>query len=184
MKKLVIPAGVLVAAVALISLLVWGVSSHADTASIDSRVARHHFPLVPGYHEQLPLLGTNRTASLASFRGHWVLLNIYASWCDPCQAEAPLVAREQRVLAAHHAMLVGLTYEDSIPSTQAFDRRYGLHAPVLRDLSGDFSHNLGTYQVPEFFVINPEGRIVALHREEISSGWLSQTVLPLVSGRT
>lgn len=183
MKKFVIPSAVLLAAVALIALLTWGVSSHQDTATIDSRVARHDFPLVPGYHQKLPLLGTTRTASLASFRGHWVLLNIYASWCDPCQAEAPLVAREQRVLATHHAMLVGLTYQDSIPSTQSFDHRFGLHAPVLRDLSGDFSHNLGTYQVPEFFVINPEGKIVALRREELSPGWLKQTVLPLISRR-
>ncbi|HLI60482.1 MAG TPA: TlpA disulfide reductase family protein [Solirubrobacteraceae bacterium] len=183
MKRFVIPVGVVAAAVALIALLTWGVSTHADTGSIDSRVARHDYPLVPGYRQRLPLLGTNRTASLASFGGHWVLLNVYASWCEPCHAEAPLMAREQRVLADHHARLVGLTYQDAVSATQAFNRHYGLHEPVLRDLSGNFVHNLGTYAVPESFVINPQGRIVALIREEISAKWLNQTVLPLISGQ-
>jgi cytochrome c biogenesis protein CcmG/thiol:disulfide interchange protein DsbE len=184
MKRFVIPAGVLAAAVALIVLLTWGVSTHNDTGSIDVQVARHHYPLVPGYDQKLPLLGTNRSASVASFHGRWVLLNIYASWCPPCHAEAPLIASEQRVLAAHHALLVGLTYMDSEPSTRSFDRRYGLHAPVLRDLSGVFSHNLGTFEVPESFLIDPQGRIVALRRQEVSPTWLKTAVLPHLSKRT
>jgi cytochrome c biogenesis protein CcmG, thiol:disulfide interchange protein DsbE len=184
MKKFVIPSAVLAAAVALIVLLTWGVSTHADTASIDSRVARHDYPTVPGYRDKLPLLGTGRSASLASFHGRWVLLNVYASWCPPCHAEAPLMSAEQRVLAAHHAVLVGVTYMDSAPSTQSFNRRYGLHEPVLRDVGGNFVHNLGTYAVPESFVVNPQGKIVALRRLEVTRHWLNATVLPLISGKT
>lgn len=183
MKKFVIPSAVLAAAVALIALLTWGVSTHADTASIDSRVARHNYPMVPGYRDKLPLLGTGRSTSLASFRGRWVLLNVYASWCPPCHAEAPLMSSEQRVLASHHALLVGVTYMDSAPSTQSFNRRYGLHEPVLRDVGGDFVHNLGTYAVPESFVVNPQGKIVAVRRLEVTRHWLNATVLPLISGR-
>jgi cytochrome c biogenesis protein CcmG/thiol:disulfide interchange protein DsbE len=183
MKKFVIPSAVLAAAVALLALLTWGVSTHADTASIDSRVARHDYPLVPGYRSKLPLLGTNRSSSLASFRGHWVLLNVYASWCTPCHAEAPLMAKEQRVLAAHHALLVGLTYQDGVSATEAFNRHYGLHEPVLRDLSGTFVHNLGTYAVPESFVVSPQGKIMALMRLGVSTKWLNHTVLPLISAR-
>jgi cytochrome c biogenesis protein CcmG/thiol:disulfide interchange protein DsbE len=183
MKKFVIPGAVLAAAVALIALLTWGVATHPDTASIDSRVARHDYPVVPGYRHDLPLLGTDRSASLASFHGRWMLLNVYASWCTPCHAEAPLMAKEQRVLADHHALLVGLTYQDAVSATEAFNRHYGLHEPVLRDLSGTFVHNLGTYAVPESFLVNPQGKIMALMRQGVSSGWLTRTVLPLISGR-
>lgn len=183
MKKFVIPAGVLVAAVALIALLTWGVSTHPDTASIDSRVARHDYPVVPGYRNNLPLLGTGRSASLASFHGRWMLLNVYASWCTPCHAEAPLMAKEQRVLADHHALLVGLTYQDAVSATEQFNRHYGLHEPVLRDLSGNFVHNLGTYAVPESFLVNPQGRIMAVMRQGVSTKWLTHTVLPLIAGR-
>jgi cytochrome c biogenesis protein CcmG/thiol:disulfide interchange protein DsbE len=181
MKKFVIPSAVVVAAVALIALLTWGVSTHTDTATIDYRVAHRDYPTVPGYTQKLPLLGTDHTASVSSFRGHWVLLNVYASWCPPCHAEAPLMAKEQTVLRAHHALLVGLTYMDSAPSTQAFNRKYGLHEPVLRDVGGDFVHNLGTYAVPESFLVSPQGKIMAFRREEVSSKWLTQTVLPLIS---
>ncbi len=183
MKKFVIPSAVLVAAVALIALLTWGVSTHPDTASIDSRVARHDYPVVPGYRDDLPLLGTNRSASLASFKGRWMLLNVYASWCAPCHAEAPLMAKEQHVLAHHHALLVGLTYQDAVSATEQFNRHYGLHEPVLRDLSGSFVHNLGTYAVPESFLISPQGKIMALMRLGVSNKWLTHTVLPLISGQ-
>ena len=94
------------------------------------------------------------------------------------------MAKEQRVLAAHHALLVGVTYMDSGPSTESFNRHYGLHEPVLRDVGGDYVHNLGTYAVPESFVVSPQGKIVALRRLEVSPSWLKTTVLPLISGRT
>ena len=58
MKKFVIPSAVLVVAVALIALLAWKVSANTDTSSLDARVARHDYPLTPGYHQRLPLLGT------------------------------------------------------------------------------------------------------------------------------
>ena len=180
MRKFVLPAAVVAAAVAVIVLLLYTVANHSDTASIDSQVARHDFPTAPDYRAQLPLLGTDRSMSLASFRGKLLLVNIYASWCDPCQAEAPLLAREQKVLAAHGATIVGVTWQNASSAAEQFDRRYGLRYPVLRDVSGDFAHDFGTYQVPESFVINPQGKIVALERQVLNQKWLDQHVQPLL----
>lgn len=184
MRKFVIPSAVLAAAVALIVLLTYGVSSHADTQSIDAQVARHHYPRAPSYTTKLPLLGTDRTLSLSAFRGRYVVLNMFASWCDPCHAEAPLMAKEERFLNAHHAVLVGVAYRDLSSSDESFDRHYGLHEPVLRDVSGNFAQSFGTFQVPETFVINPQGRIVALQREQIDRRWLDEHVQPLVTRRS
>jgi cytochrome c biogenesis protein CcmG/thiol:disulfide interchange protein DsbE len=184
MKKFVIPGLVVAAAVALIALLTYGVSSHSDTASIDAKVARGDYPMAPDYRTALPLLGTDRRVDLASFRGKVVVLNMFASWCVPCHSEAPLIAREERILARHGATLVSVSYRDSSSSTQSFERKYGLHAPVLRDVSGDFAHAFGTYQVPETFVISPRGRIEALRRYEVGQRWFTRTVLPLLKQRS
>ena len=54
----------------------------------------------------LPVLGrTDSTESLSDFRGKVVLVNMFASWCQPCQAEAPVLRHAQQMLAAHGALL-------------------------------------------------------------------------------
>ena len=57
------------------------------------------------------------------------MLNVFASWCDPCQAEAPILAKEQPILAKHNATLVGVTYEDLSTASQQFAKRYHIDYP-------------------------------------------------------
>jgi cytochrome c biogenesis protein CcmG/thiol:disulfide interchange protein DsbE len=180
MRKFILPGLVSAAAVAVIALLVFGVSNHTDTKSIDARVAAHTFPLAPKYTTKLPLLDSSRTADLASFKGKVVLMNVYASWCEPCQSEAPIMAKEQNVLARHGGTLVGVTYLDNASATTQFDHRYGLHYPVLRDVNGTFVKSFGTFGVPESFVINRQGRIVALARGPVTMTWLNEHLSPLL----
>jgi cytochrome c biogenesis protein CcmG/thiol:disulfide interchange protein DsbE len=179
-RRFALPGVVVAAAVALIALLIFGVSSHTDTASIDARVASGKLPLAPNYTTKLPELNSSKEADLASFKGKVVLMNVYASWCPPCQAEAPIMAKEQNVLAEHGATLVGVTYLDNAGATDQFDHRYGLHYPVLRDVNGTFVRSFGTFGVPESFVINKQGRIVALSRGPVSMKWLNAHVGPLI----
>lgn len=180
MRKFVIPGMVVAAAVALLVLLVYGVSNHTDTASIDAKVASGHYPVAPGYRTELPMLGTSHRADLASFRGKVVLVNFYASWCTACRAEAHLLSHEQRVLARHGATIVGVSWKDSSNATERFNRQFGLDYPVLRDVNGNLASSLGTYQMPETFLLNAQGKIVALSREEIDQRWLNQHVRPLL----
>jgi cytochrome c biogenesis protein CcmG/thiol:disulfide interchange protein DsbE len=184
MKKYAIPSAILAAAVALIVLLTYGVSTHADTGSLDARVARGDFPVAPDYHAALPVLGSGHTADLASFHHKIIVVNMYASWCEDCQLESPLLAREQGVLARHGATFVGITYEDAASSTEAFDRRNHLHYPVLRDVNSGLVHDFGTFGVPETFVINRTGHIVAIRREPLTQQWFNQTLMPILTKQT
>jgi cytochrome c biogenesis protein CcmG/thiol:disulfide interchange protein DsbE len=180
MKKFLIPSAILAAAVALIVLLTYAVSNHADTGSLDAQVARGAFPMAPDYHARLPLLGTGRTSDLAAFHNQVVVVNMYASWCVDCRLESPLLSREQSVLTRHDATFVGITYEDEAASTAAFDRRFHLHYPVLRDVNSGLVHSFGTYQVPETFVINRTGHIVAIRRQPLTQRWFDETLMPIL----
>jgi cytochrome c biogenesis protein CcmG/thiol:disulfide interchange protein DsbE len=181
MRRFILPGLIAMAAVALLALLTFGVSKQNDTSSIDAQVAHGKFPMAPDARHALPVLGGSQSKSLADFRGKVVVLNVFASWCDPCAAEAPLLSREQRTLAKRGATIVGVTYEDASTSSQAFARRYHITYPVLRDVSGSFVRSFGTTGVPETFVINRQGRIQALQRFPVTSKWLDQTLSPILA---
>jgi cytochrome c biogenesis protein CcmG/thiol:disulfide interchange protein DsbE len=184
MRRFVLPGLIAVAAVALLALLTFGVSKQNDTSSIDALVQHGTYPVAPNARVALPVLGAATRESLAAFRGKVVVLNVFASWCEPCQSEAPLLAAEQRALAKRNATLVGVTYEDDPSASEQFDKRYHITYPVLRDVSGSFVRSFGTTGVPETFVINRQGRIQALQRFPVTSQWLSQTLPRILAERS
>jgi len=72
--------------------------------------------------------------------------------------------------------VLGVTYQDASPDSEGFVRRYHLTYPVLRDTTGELAHSFGTRQVPESFIINRQGRIVAISRGEIEQGFVNQAL--------
>jgi cytochrome c biogenesis protein CcmG, thiol:disulfide interchange protein DsbE len=184
MRRFVLPGVIALAAVGLLALLTFGIAHQSDASSIDAQVAKGQFPMAPDAHVALPLLGSSASTSLADFRGKVVVLNVYASWCDPCASEAPLLAREQKMLAKSGATMLGVTYLDNSSSSEQFDRRYGITYPVLRDVSGSFVRSFGTTGVPETFVINRQGRIQALQRFPVDQQWLTRNLAPILAQRS
>jgi cytochrome c biogenesis protein CcmG/thiol:disulfide interchange protein DsbE len=176
MRRFAIPGLIIVGAAAILALLGFGVASQGVSTSIDAAVARGDYPMAPKANIQLPILGSTGTESLAQFRGKVVVMNVFASWCQPCEAEAPILAREQQQLAGHNATILGITYLDNTNDSEAFVREHHVTYPVLRDISGSFVHAFGVDGVPETFVINRQGRIVALRRYQLAGNWLQQTV--------
>jgi cytochrome c biogenesis protein CcmG/thiol:disulfide interchange protein DsbE len=184
MRRFLLPGLVVAAAIALLALLTFGVADQNPTSSIDARVARGAFPPAPNANLALPVLGTGRKESLADFRGKVVVLNVFASWCDPCRAEAPILADAERKLLGHDATIVGVTYLDNSVSSEQFVRQEHITYPVLRDVSGNFVRSFGTTGVPETFVINRQGRIQALRRYQLNNTWLSQTLPRILAERS
>ncbi|HWD86133.1 MAG TPA: TlpA disulfide reductase family protein [Solirubrobacteraceae bacterium] len=183
MRRLLVPGLITCAAVALLAVLASGVADQGTSNSIDAQVARGHYPAAPGLHQQLPLLGDNRKESLARLRGKVVLLNVFASWCPPCAAEAPLLERAQRLLQRHDGTVLGITYLDAASDSEAFMRQHHLTYPVVRDVNGNFVRSYGVNGVPETFVINRTGHIAALDRLQLTARWIKQT-LPKIVGES
>jgi len=176
MRSRLLPILATLAGACLIALLIYGVSKQAPDRTLDELVARGQRPAAPEAARSLPVLGGAGRGSLAAFRGKVVVLNFWASWCEPCQDEAPLLERAQSRLERHDATVLGVTYEDASPDSQSFVRRYHLTYPNLRDSDGEFAHSYGTDQLPESFIIDRQGRIVAISRGEIEQPFLNRAL--------
>ena len=174
MRRLALPMTVAIVGVALIALLVFGLATKNASRSLDNAVAAGQRPIAPV--ATLPLLGRPGSSSLAAYRGKVVILNFWASWCVPCQTEAPMLERTQRALQAADGTVLGVTYDDATPDSESFVHQYDLTYPQLRDVGGNFAHAYGTDQLPESFVIDRQGRVAAISRGEVTQQFLTRAL--------
>jgi cytochrome c biogenesis protein CcmG/thiol:disulfide interchange protein DsbE len=175
-KRRALPIFVSLLGACLIGLLIYGVSAQSASRTLDELVARGQSPPAPNALRALPVLDGHGLSSLASLRGKVVVLNFWASWCLPCQVEAPLLERNQARLEQHGGTVLGVSYLDAAPDSLSFIRRYHLTYPDLRDNTGDFAHSYGTDKLPESFIIDRKGQIVALERGEIEQKFLNRAL--------
>ncbi|WP_028984402.1 TlpA family protein disulfide reductase [Sporichthya polymorpha] len=113
-----------------------------------------------------PLLGGSERLDLASLRGKVVLINIWGSWCAPCRKEAPELEAAWKKLKAHGVQFVGVnTRDDAAGAAEAFERRYKISYPSLRDPDGRlqlaFRKTLPPRAIPSTLVLDREGRVAA-----------------------
>jgi cytochrome c biogenesis protein CcmG/thiol:disulfide interchange protein DsbE len=171
-----LPILVSLAGASLVGLLIYGVSTQAASRTLDESVHRGERPQAPDATRSLPALQGAGVGSLAALRGKVVVLNFWASWCEPCQVEAPLLERAQGQLLAHGATVLGVTYKDTSPDSLGFIRQFHLTYPNLRDGDGAFASSYGTDQLPESFIIDRQGRIRWIARGEIDQAFLEKAL--------
>ena len=184
MRRLLNPVSVaaLVATFALVALLAYGVLSGGADSGIDEAIADGERPDAPEL--SLPRLDGPGSASLEDFRGRVVVLNFWASWCEPCRDEAPLLERWHQRIRTQGGTVLGVDALDATDDARAFVRRFGITYPNIRDVSGERLRPFGIAAYPETFVIDRRGRIVALVRGPVTEEFLAREVPPLLRERT
>ena len=135
----------------LLGFLVWGLVNSGDGGLKDGE---------PVPVATLPTLPPGGEASLADFEGEWVLLNVWASWCVPCRDESPALEQFERANRGTLSVL-GVDTRDLSGDAMKFLEQYGITYAQIRDASGEYADDLRTTGVPESFLIDPDGNLVA-----------------------
>jgi cytochrome c biogenesis protein CcmG/thiol:disulfide interchange protein DsbE len=115
------------------------------------------------------------TITLSNLRGTAVVLNLWASWCPPCQAEMPALQEiyENNRDRGLEILAVNTTYQDRETDARAFVQEMGLSFPVLLERTGDMAKAYQLRAMPSTFFIDREGVI----RKVILGGPMSEATL-------
>jgi cytochrome c biogenesis protein CcmG/thiol:disulfide interchange protein DsbE len=135
----------------LLALLVWKLLHQQHAPKVGS--------VAPGF--TLRKLEGPGSLSLASLRGKPVVLNFWAAWCEPCKGEAPVLERDWQRYRKSGVVFVGVDDKDLGLDARRFVAAHGLTFTMLQDGDGSVTGTYGISQVPETYVIDRAGRIVA-----------------------
>jgi cytochrome c biogenesis protein CcmG/thiol:disulfide interchange protein DsbE len=130
----------------------------------------------------LPVLGGPGQGSIAEYRGRWVLVNLWASWCVPCRQEAPELDRFARRYRQRGVSVLGINVQDNSDDALAFLRDHGVAYRQLRSVGDERSAAFGSTGVPENFLVDPRGRLALIWRGPVDGSFLAENVVPIVEG--
>jgi len=132
----------------------------------------------------LPVLGGPGKGSIADYRGRWVLVNLWASWCGPCREEAPVLDRFARRYRRRGVTVLGINVQDNSEDALAFLRENDVRYPQLRSIGDERSAAFGSTGVPENFLVDPAGRLALIWRGVVDAEFLRRQVAPVVETRS
>jgi cytochrome c biogenesis protein CcmG, thiol:disulfide interchange protein DsbE len=129
-------------------------------------------------------LGGDGETSIADFAGEWVLVNFWASWCGPCEEEAPDIEAYSDSRRDAGLRVLGIDTRDSIEAGLEFVRKHELSWEFGRDGDGAVAREWGTTGVPETFLVDPEGELALACKGAVDREQLEALVTPLLAGET
>ena len=107
--------------------------------------------------------GDRTTLGMRDLRGQAVVLDFWATWCEPCRMEAPIVEGISKRWAARGVTVVGVnldTPDQGDPG--AFAAARGLTYPIVRDPASETSHRYGVDTLPTLVVVSRTGKVVGV----------------------
>ena len=101
--------------------------------------------------------------SLGQYAGKVVVLNFFASWCEPCTQENPALVRVYERYRGTDVVMIGVNYQETRDNGLGYVRRMGISWPTIADDDGRIALSYGVFGPPETFFIRPDGVIAGRH---------------------
>jgi peroxiredoxin len=101
-----------------------------------------------------------RRITPTDFGGRVLVLNFWATWCQPCVEEMPSLSEFQKRLQSSGVVVVGVSVDKNPKLYDRFLRRFSPSFQTARDPDEGIANSYGTYQYPETYVIDRNGKVV------------------------
>ncbi len=183
--------------VGFVALLAYGLIARSTNTTIDDGLAHGKTTTAPGFSlavlqpgdpgavlgPKLKAAVSDGRVSLPELRGTAVVLNFWASWCDPCRTEAPRLERGWRAARARGVAYLGLNMQDLTDDSRAFLREFHIDYLNVRDPGNSIARRYGVTGLPETFFIGTQGQVVGHVIGVVSEQQLSAGVAAARAGR-
>tara|TARA_R110002096_G_scaffold248169_5_gene440633 strand:+ start:519 stop:1055 length:537 start_codon:yes stop_codon:yes gene_type:complete len=166
---------------AFIPLIVFGVMAayfglglREDPSQIPSQLINEPLPAF----DLAPVEGAAAGLSNADLAGHVSLLNVFGSWCPPCEVEHPML---MQIARSNIVPIYGVDWRDTPQAGAAWLARHGNpYSAVGLDPDSHLAIDLGISGAPESFLIDASGRVRYRHVGIINEADWTNTILPLI----
>jgi cytochrome c biogenesis protein CcmG/thiol:disulfide interchange protein DsbE len=130
----------------------------------------------------LPALSGDTNVDLAELKGNVVVVNFWASWCAECRDEHPALLNAWDRYRDRGVVFVGVDFEDSAEDAAAYAREMGGDWPLATDPGSRAAIDFGVFGVPETFVLDADGTIVAKQVGPVDYEWLTSAIERALGG--
>jgi cytochrome c biogenesis protein CcmG/thiol:disulfide interchange protein DsbE len=114
---------------------------------------------------------------LATLRGKPVVINFWASWCDPCREETPILEAAWQKHQKDGIIFLGVSYQDKADAAQAFMKQYGVTYPVgPDDQNGSIAIAYGVVGAPETVFVDRSGMVAQKVGGALDDGTLERAI--------
>jgi cytochrome c biogenesis protein CcmG, thiol:disulfide interchange protein DsbE len=146
---------------ALLLLLVWRTVRDEEGEGLARAVSSGKPVAAPDF--DLERLDQEGRLSLDSLRGRPAVINFWASWCNPCKEEVPLLEQVWQEHRDEGLVVLGVDSQDFRGDARRFARRNGMTYPIVHDGPGDVMRRYDLTGLPETYFLDRRGRLVCGH---------------------
>jgi peroxiredoxin len=160
-------------------------SAGGDFRYVGATTQGHTIPLAQrkaAGNATAPYLNSTKKFTLDSMRGQVVVLNYWASWCNPCRTETPGLERTYTATKADGVAFVGIDVKDEKSSAASFVKQHSVSYPIVFDEIAKTAVQLGkvpTFALPSTVVIDRQGKVAAVYSGPVQQGDLQPVVTAL-----
>ena len=137
--------------VVLAGILVWVVAGTLEPPVVNAGDTAPKFSVVTE---------DGKTITPSNFGGKLLVLNFWASWCEPCIAETPTLNQFAQVFANKGVVVLGVSMDRNEKLYKEFLARYQIRFETSRDPDANISSSYGTFLFPDSYIIDPSGKVV------------------------
>ena len=172
-RRILIFCGVSVLNVGLLALLLTQLLTPASPKSSSDPLIGH-----PASNFSLAMLGPSpgkSTLSLSDFKGKSIVLNFWASWCEPCKEEAPLLESswKQMQVQGKDVVFLGIDFEEATSAATGFLQLYSISYPAVLDADGSVATKYGIVSLPDTIFINQKGIVMRKVSQQLTAQLLA-----------